>query len=522
MTARPALLCLIVVSAGLRLAWSASVGLGHDEAYHYLFSVHRDWSYFDHPPMLAWVESIGPVLLGSASPLALRLGFVALFAGSTWLMARLAGRFFGEWAGVCAAVALNISAYHTAAAGAFALPDGPLLFFWLLTLDRIAAALESPDRVGRWALVGLAWGGAMLSKYHAIFLPAGLVLYIVLTPSARRILLRPGPYLATLLGVALFAPVILWNAKHHWVSFLFQGGRAVSKIGFNPLSLLGAIAGQAVYLLPWIWIPMLVVLVDGVRRLVRGEATDPERFLLSQAIPPLVLFTLVASVRPVLPHWTLVGYVSVYPMLGRLVAARLAADPTGVKRRLAVFASIPIAVAALMAVQYRTGIVPLDRFAPSRVDPTTDIYGWDELAQAMKRKGLLDLPETFLFTSMWYDSGHLGYATRSSGVPVVCYHPTDARSFAFWSEPADWVGRDGILVAMQDSPIEPACFLRWFERIEPAGDVPIVRGGRVVRTFRIYHCLRQLAPFPFDYNGDAKGMRPPSGRVAAGSAADRR
>ncbi len=68
MTARRALLCLIVVSGGLRLGWASAVGLGHDEAYHYLFTVHRDWSYFDHPPMLALVESAGTTLLGSAAP----------------------------------------------------------------------------------------------------------------------------------------------------------------------------------------------------------------------------------------------------------------------------------------------------------------------------------------------------------------------------------------------------------------------------------------------------------------------
>ena len=38
---------------------AASLGLGNDEAYHYLFAVHRDWSYFDHPPMLAVVERLG-------------------------------------------------------------------------------------------------------------------------------------------------------------------------------------------------------------------------------------------------------------------------------------------------------------------------------------------------------------------------------------------------------------------------------------------------------------------------------
>ncbi len=64
MTPRRALWGLIVVSGLLRLAWAASLGPGNDEAYHYLFTVHRDWSYFDHPPMLALIGSAGLALAG--------------------------------------------------------------------------------------------------------------------------------------------------------------------------------------------------------------------------------------------------------------------------------------------------------------------------------------------------------------------------------------------------------------------------------------------------------------------------
>ena len=65
MTSRRALWTLIAVSGLLRLAWSASLGLGNDEAYHYLFTVHPDWSYFDHPPMTALVERAGLTLRAS-------------------------------------------------------------------------------------------------------------------------------------------------------------------------------------------------------------------------------------------------------------------------------------------------------------------------------------------------------------------------------------------------------------------------------------------------------------------------
>src|SRR5262249_44066726 len=132
MTTRRALCLLIVLSGLFRLAWAAGIGPGNDEAYHYLFTTHRDWSYFDHPPMLAVIASVGRALTGGVDSLfTLRLGFVLLFAGSTWLMARLTERRYGASAGLFAAIALNVSAYYLLAAGTFALPDGPLLFFWL-------------------------------------------------------------------------------------------------------------------------------------------------------------------------------------------------------------------------------------------------------------------------------------------------------------------------------------------------------------------------------------------------------
>ena len=70
---------------------------------------------------------------------------VQLFAGSTAILARLTSRYYGARAGFLAALALNLTGYYGLAASTFALPDGPLLFFWLLTVDRLTVAIEDPD-----------------------------------------------------------------------------------------------------------------------------------------------------------------------------------------------------------------------------------------------------------------------------------------------------------------------------------------------------------------------------------------
>ena len=57
MTPRRALFAMILATTAVRLFWAANFGPGNDEAYHYLFTTHPDWSYFDHPPMVALVAA---------------------------------------------------------------------------------------------------------------------------------------------------------------------------------------------------------------------------------------------------------------------------------------------------------------------------------------------------------------------------------------------------------------------------------------------------------------------------------
>ena len=73
-------------------------------------------------------------------------------------------RSYGAWAGFLAAFALNVTGYYGLAAATFALPDGPLLFFWLLTIDRLErrarrAQLQAADTLGL--------GGPGLGRGHA-------------------------------------------------------------------------------------------------------------------------------------------------------------------------------------------------------------------------------------------------------------------------------------------------------------------------------------------------------------------
>jgi Dolichyl-phosphate-mannose-protein mannosyltransferase len=503
MTPKQALWLLIAGSALFRLICASNLGLGNDEAYHFLYAGHPDLSYYDHPPMMAWVEMAGLTLSATrASVWALRIGFVVLFWGSTWLLALITSRAYGPWAGFLAAFALNVTGYYGLAAATFALPDGPLLFFWLLTIERLEVALAEPDRrsLKPWIWVGMAWGGAMLSKYHAVLIPLGTALYVVLHRPMRRWLLRPGPYVAFGLGMVVFSPVLFWNASHGWASFLFQGGRAVGGWTPRPDYLLMAILAQAAYLFPWIWGSLILILVRECRGW-RRITSDRERFGLCLAVVPVGVFTAVACFRPVLPHWGLIGLVSLFPLLGSKWAARLAERPESTRRLLSAYVGFSLLILAVAIGQYRYGWLQRDEkggwgLVDNRTDPTLDMYGWDKVADRIKQLGLLDDPRTFVFTSYWYQSAHLAHALGGTR-DVLCYNSDDPRGFAFWSRPDEWIGRDGILVVVGEIETWPRYFRRWFGSVEPISDFWVERNGKPVRRIQLYRCRQQQLAFPF-------------------------
>jgi Dolichyl-phosphate-mannose-protein mannosyltransferase len=482
---------LIMVSLVLRLVWAAGIGLCNDEAYHYLFTVHPDWSYFDHPPMTMWIEWLGLTACGGwVHPLSLRLGFVLLMAGSTWIMARLTARWYGAWAGFYAALLLNLTIYY-GGAGAFALPDPPLLFFALLVIWALGKAIiDQPGQTLPWVWVGLAFAGALLSKYHAIFFPMAAFLYLVLTPGARFQLRRPGPYLAFAIGSLGFAPVLIWNAEHGWLSFVFQGSRAVGTT-FRISGLLSTILGPAVYLFPWTWLLCVSILFHRLRNFRTVEG--PDRLLVCLAVVPITIFLLISPLRDMLPHWSLIGFVALLPLAGARWAKWSAENPKRVRRWVVGISTAIVLICGVTLAHGRFGIVQF-----SFKDPLTEMSGWDSLGPELKARGLIGQPKTFLFTDRWYESGQLAFAVRSEA-PVLCYNFGDSHGFAQWSDPDDWVGWDGVLITTRDCRREMRILRMFFEKIELIDEFPMTRGGAPFRTVRVWRCTHQERPFPFRY-----------------------
>jgi 4-amino-4-deoxy-L-arabinose transferase-like glycosyltransferase len=251
--------------------------------------------------MVAMFIWLGTALVGENALGVRLLGPVSLFIGSLMLARSTEDLFPGRGAGPWAAALMNATLF--AALGAVTMtPDTPLLFFWVATLWAVARAQRSGD--ARWWLAaGIFAGGALLSKYTAALLGFGLVLWLVLLPEARRWLLRWQLSAGGALAVALFAPVILWNAAHEWASFAKQGGRTAAGGAGQSLRWLGELlGGQVALVTPLVFLLCVAGAVMAARQVwrVRNAAAG---LLLALILPGAVIFAWQALGSRVQGNW---------------------------------------------------------------------------------------------------------------------------------------------------------------------------------------------------------------------------
>jgi dolichol-phosphate mannosyltransferase len=147
-TLRRVLVIGFVLLTALRLVLAARTELLPEEAYYWTYTQHPAWSYYDHPPMVAWIIHIGTRLLGHTEA-GVRVVNLVLAALGCWLLVSTTRRWFDEAAAIWAGLLFMLTPIFAGAAF-MVTPDGPLLFFWLLTLYAITRALAGRNGAGDW------------------------------------------------------------------------------------------------------------------------------------------------------------------------------------------------------------------------------------------------------------------------------------------------------------------------------------------------------------------------------------
>ena len=364
------MVAVIGVTLVVRLVAGGLIHLTEDEAYYRLWSMSPALGYYDHPPMIAWWVWLGRKIAGDG-PLGVRL-LPILASAATGVLVFDMARLAGAARALAARAAIWFNATLLVLAGGFlAVPDAPASLFWSLALWCALRAWRGPS-LAWWAAAGVAAGLAALSKYSALFIAPGMLLWFLATPEGRARLRTPGPWLAAGVAGAIFAANVAWNADHGWLTFTKQFGR-VAPHQFAPRYLIELLAEQALLLNPMI---TLFVMAAPFARPRAAKAFDLTPFVAVSA--PFALYLVFHSLHDrVQAHWP----APLYPMIA--ICAAVGAE------RLSDRAPWRTLAMAGPAIGFGLGAVLLTLAAApggalGRYDPVLPVRGWGPFADRIE------------------------------------------------------------------------------------------------------------------------------------------
>ncbi|MFP4497364.1 MAG: ArnT family glycosyltransferase [Vulcanimicrobiota bacterium] len=460
----------------------APLQLTPEEAYYWNYSQHPDWSYFDHPPMVAWIIFIFTRIFGN-NEFGVRVGAVLLSAGFSYLVFLIGRKLYNEQIGFYSVLLVNLAfIYNLYSTGIT--PDSSLFFFWALSTYLFLIQYQSRPK-GMWLLLGLSIGCAFLSKYTAVFLPVSFFVFLVWEKRLKG-------HLAGIIGsfvvaILTFLPVIYWNLNNGLASFAFQSANRFDKtyaISFTDL--LESQLLQAVFFTPLIFFGAIYILV---RAGLEKEKYFSMRFLLSMAVPLIVGFAGISTLTWVKFNWTPPGYITALVLMGATIYKGYL-EKTGWKKFMqASYIGIAVFIAlALNGLSYFQPIYP--RILPELSRANT-MAGWKELSSYV-RQCYEEMPEperTFVDGYGYQIASELQfYGFREKEVYAQNIFGESALAFTFWQDTEPLRGQDAIVVTGEFEDFNPELLEQYFEKFEKARTYTLEIEGVEVRSFDIYKC----------------------------------
>jgi 4-amino-4-deoxy-L-arabinose transferase-like glycosyltransferase len=475
----------------VHFALGFSIEFSVDEAHYALYAQHLAWSYFDHPPLVGWIQ--WPLVTLTSSEGLIRLVPELLWVISCLLVYQVTleihhfiqGRNSGyltsalpsaNSCGLMAVLAIIAAPMpHVLAIGL--LPD-TLLTPLSLGLMLMALRWLTQDRftIGDWLVTGLLLGLAGLSKYTAIFTALALLLVLICT-RRKQWLGKVGFWLAILLALLLIGPVLYWNWANDWISFRYQiahgsGGEWLWRR-------LGSFLGlQIIVFGPLLIMGSYIFLKDCMHATKLSLLS-----LLGFFFIPFIIFASLSGGGG-LPHWTTPAWFCLAPFAGIGLAKAWSTQHKTVIRVLFIF---QIAICILGFGFVLSGGISS---ALIKSNPIADLYGWKiagqkaaQLSQANKADGIAVQNWTLGSRAAWY----------AKPVPVfVLDERKDQFDLWFGQLP---LGANILLMnwsGMSFTP--PVASNSAFERCEPLESLEIQRFGQVLSKFDFSLCSNWQGP----------------------------
>jgi hypothetical protein len=281
--------------------------LSGDEAYFVLWAQNLDFGYYDHPPMIGWFLHL-MLQLGN-SEVILRLPTILNSTLIGFGIYRLL-KPLDESKAALIAILFLISPLNVL--NILVTTDTPLILFVFLSIASLFKALQT-DSLRWYALSGVFFGLAFLSKYFSVLLGLSYLLYWIFSEKSKQKTI--GFFLLFMASLPFALINIYWNYTHCWDNILFNLYTRNASAQFSPDNVL-TFFGIQLYLIT----PPLIYFLFKKRAAFKQHVNHPQfRLFLFVFLVPMAVFTLLSFKKSVGLHWVLAFYPALYLLLYQLL-----------------------------------------------------------------------------------------------------------------------------------------------------------------------------------------------------------
>lgn len=413
------LLAIVIIFLLAKIFFSAVTIVAADEAYYWVWGQQFALSYFDHPPLNAWVIGLTSQLFGN-NLLGMRIPTFISFAGMLYVYWLFTQRLYPEKPTV--SFLIVVAAFLAS----------PTLFAWtsivyndhLLIFLGLAAAYAFSDYFSAFAkdnntpvaplyLAAVLLGLAALAKYNAAFVGVGVAMLVIGHPKLRALLERPHIYLAGILCIAMLSPVLVWNIQNEFASFeLHLVDRYDQPLfsTFNADTFTRFALSTIVYFGPILIIPLLMIF--GPQKKLHEFGTQAIWLARLTIALSLVTFTALATRGTVHWYWSSIAYALMLPFLPMLV-------------RHVWLLAIHFLLGAVFIV-YATinySYAPIEIMMGGQSIEVARVYGWSEFgAETIRLQA--EYPDAVIATTHYSTAGQLAHELSRTDIYDLSPRPT--------------------------------------------------------------------------------------------------
>ncbi len=447
-----------------------------DEAYYWLWSKNLALSYFDHPPLAAWVQALllsfsdNKYFAIRALPV-ISLGFVLAII-ILWQRIMFKRLNFGLWLkNVVLFLAFPIYAIFFS----LSFPDYLLITLLFVSLFFLFVYFETSHKLAHriiyWYLATLFFSLALLTKYNAVLLGVGVLFFISYYKKQINGPSFPNILISIIIIFLIQMPVLLWNISNEFASFSFHMAERLDQ-GKNFLApfknILGFISGVIIAFSP-------IFIFNLNNKYFSEDYSENRKSFIKMSkfiVVWSVIFCLFLSFfTNVLYYWLTPATVILIPFLVNILRLK-------VWQYLHIFYGIVISLILVINIT----VYPISAFFGNVDRETAILFGWDEIVEVVSKEKKLRGIKKVVFSD--YRIGSL-YIFHSNDFNADVVMEERRTQFDIWREEENSFGKRTLIIADNDFPIGQKISSH-FEKIDFVKDIEISIGNMLVRKYQVF------------------------------------